>query len=285
MQLTARAWVAATVVLGLILALAAWFLVIDPVRADAAALRGEAADTQARNQQTVERTKVLRRQFANLPQKQAELDELAQALPAGVDLPGLITAIDGFAGETGVTIMSISPGAAAPVVDPAAEAAAAAPAPAPTESAAPTDGSATAPTEPAAPAGPVTIAIPVTTTVIGNFFDAQAFLRQLQTKMPRAYLVRNLSVTAEDQQDAAGGRPATTTGDVTMTITADVFSRPTSAPATSATPPTPAQPGAPSTPAPGGTLTPTPGPAGGAPAPAAPGPSAPLPAQPPAAVT
>lgn len=261
-QPTARTWVAATVVLALVLAFAAWFLVINPVRADAASLRAEAADTQARNQQLSERTAVLRRQFANLPDKEAELDALAQALPADVELPTVIRTLDGFAHDTGVTVMSMTPGTPTPVLAPAAAAPAPAAtdgAPAPADGATPADGSApaTAPA-PAAPAGPVTMATPVTTTVIGDFFDAQAFLRRLQADMPRAFLVRALSVTAEGAQDAGAGRPATTPGDVTMTITADVFSR-AADPAGAAPTPTPA-------PAPGATPS---GPPPGVPDPAA----------------
>lgn len=280
-QLTARTWVAATVVLALLLAIAAWFLLINPVRADAATVRAEAADTQARNDQLVARTEVLRRQFADLPDQQAKLDLLEQALPADVQLPTLIRAVDGFASTAGITVMSLTPGAATAVVDPAAAAAAAAPAPtagtAPTP--APTDGSTTpVPRTPAVPAGPVTMATPVTITVIGDFFDAQAFLKKLQADMPRAFLVRDLSVTAEDAQDAGGGRPATTAGDVTMTVTADVFSRssapeasaPGAAPAPAATTAPGATPSAPpatgSTPS---TTAPAPSPGAGSPLPTA----------------
>lgn len=294
MQLTARTWVAATVVVALLLALAAWFVLIDPVRAEAADLRSQTADAVARNEQLASQTQVLRQQFANLPDKEAELAALGEALPAEVELPTLIRTVDGFADETGVTVMSIAPGAATPVVDPAVAAAAAAPAPAPTEGAAPADGAA-APVEPVVPAGPVTMATPLTTTVIGDFFDAQAFLRRMQADMPRAFLVRDLSVTAEDRQDAGGGRPATTAGDVTMTITADVFSRPDPAGAAGAatTPPATSQPSTPvpttpapgASPAPGATLAPSPGPDGGAPATPPPGPGAPLPSQEPAAAT
>ena len=254
-QPTARTWVAATVVLALLLAIAGWFLLVNPVRADAASVRAEAADAQARNDQLVERTAVLRRQFADLPDQRATLDVLTRALPPEVQLPTLIRAVDGFASTTGVTVMSLTPGTATAVVDPAAAAA-----PAPTLDAtpapAPTDGGATpAPETPAAPAGPVTMATPVTITVIGDFFDAQAFLEKLQAEMPRAFLVRDLSVTAEDAQDAGGGRPATTAGDVTMTVTADVFSR-SSVPDAAATP----APAAPTVPvAPGATPQPAPG--------------------------
>lgn len=287
MQLTARTWVAATVVLALLLAIAAWFLVINPVRAEAADLRSQTADAVGRNEQLASQAKVLRQQFANLPDKEAELDVLARALPADVELPTLIRTVDGFANTTGVTVMSIAPGVATPVVDPGA---AAAPTPSPTGSAAPTDGASAAPAAPTAPVGLVTMSTPLTTTVIGDFFDAQAFLRKLQADMPRAFLVRDLSVTAETTQDAGGGRPATTAGDVTMTITADVFSRPAAAdaaatPSATSQPSTPVSPAPGAAPAPSGTISPSPGPDGGAPATLPPGSGAPLPSQQPAAAT
>ncbi len=232
-HLSARAWVAGTVVVALLLLVASWFLLIGPVRAEAAELRDETVSVEQQNAALQARTAELRRQFASLPTEQQKLEGLQEALPSDVALPTLLRDISQYARQSGLTLMSVTPGTPAPVVDPAAAAAAAAPGPAPAEGGetapAPVEGEEPASPDaaaPSTPAGPTTTAIPITTTVIGEFFDAQSFLRLLQTEMPRAYLVRDLSVTAEDGGDASGGRPVTMAGDVTLTITADVFARP-----------------------------------------------------------
>lgn len=247
-QLSARTWVAGTVVVALLLLVASWFLVIGPVRAEAAGLRDETASADQQNAALQARTVELERQFANLPTEQRKLEALQEALPSDVALPTLLRDITRYASQSGLTLMSVTPGTPVPVVDLAAAAAAAAPAPAEGAEAVPAPDAAA----PAEPAGPTTTAIPLTTTVIGGFFDAQSFLKVLQTEMPRAYLVRSLSVTAEDAGDASGGRPMTMAGDVTLTITADVFARPSTldpspsvlptvpAPDTTAPSPTPA---------------------------------------------
>ena len=41
--------------------------------------------------------------------------------------------------------------------------------------------------------------------------------------MPRAFLVQTLTVQAETAAEAAGGKPATENGDVSMTIAGSVF--------------------------------------------------------------
>ncbi len=257
-QLSARTWVAGTVVVALLLLAASWFLVIGPVRAEAAGLREETATADQQNAALQARTAELKRQFANLPTEQRKLEALQEALPADVALPTLLRDITRYADQSGLTLMSVTPGTPAPVVDPAA-APAAAPAPAPAEGG---EGEpAPDAAAPAEPAGPTTTAIPITTTVIGEFFDAQGFLELLQTEMPRAYLVRSLSVTAEDAGDASGGRPTTMAGDVTLTITADVFARPSTLDPESAA----ALPAVP-----GGATAPSATPAPGAPAPIVP---------------
>ncbi len=289
-QLSARTWVAGTVVVALLLLVGSWFLLVGPVRADAATLREQRVDAEAQNATLQAKTAELRRQFANLPDEQRTLEALQDALPADVALPTLLREISRYAGQSGLTLMSVTPGTPVPAAAPVA------PAPAPAGDApgdaAPADEATPPATDDAAapgaaapdaatpvPAGPSTTAIPVTATVIGPFFEAQDFLRLLQTEMPRAFLVRELSVTAEDAGDAAGGRPTTMAGDVTLTVTADVFARPSGLdPDPSAQPVVPAPPSG--TPPPAGTAPPagTEPPAGNppaTPAPAAPGPPSP----------
>lgn len=249
-----RMWVAGTVVVCLLLAVAAWFLAISPKRAEAAELEQQTADTQASNQQLAARIEQLKLQFAELPQYQAELAAIKQAMPEDPALPTLVRDLDAMATRTGVTLMSLAPGQPAAVADPAA-AAAAAPAPAPaegeaTEGSAPAEGEAAADpaTTPAAGAaastpvgaGLVLVSVPVNLVTVGDFFKAEMFLKELQADMPRAFLVQNLTVQTEKDAEASGGKPATKNGDVTMTITGSVFvlkqAETASTPATPTTP-------------------------------------------------
>lgn len=233
-----RKWVAGTLVLCLLIAVAAWFLAISPKRAEAAELEQQTAAAQASNQQLAARIEQLKLQFAELPQYQAELAAIKQAMPEDPALPTLVRDLDAMAERTDVTLMSLAPGQPAAVAQPA-----------PAQPAAPAEGGAAegdsgesteaeegsdgaadaaAPAAGAATAAPVgaglvLVGIPVNIVTVGDFFKTEMFLKELQADMPRAFLVQNLTVQTEKEAEASGGRPATTNGDVTLTLTGSVF--------------------------------------------------------------
>ncbi len=221
-----KAWVAGTVVLCLVVSLAAWFLLISPQRAEAAETRKETVTTAAANRALELKITELKAQFAELPQRQAELAAIKQAMPEDAQLPTLVRDLDALATAAGVTLMALTPstpvalaGPGAPVVAPAEPAAAEG-----SETASPTPG--TAPPADATvvtPSADTLAAIPVEVTVVGNFYNVEVFLRSVQTELSRDYLVQGLSVTAEDAADAQDGKPAVKNGDVTMLITGSVF--------------------------------------------------------------
>lgn len=210
MLTTAKGWLAASSVVAVLLSTAVWFLVISPTRAEAAATRELTVAAEANNAQLVVRLEQLEQQFIELPAKEAELAAVRVAMPEDDAVPELIRTVDAYAADTGVTLMSMAPGA--PVV-PAA--------PAPVAPAAPAADGTVAPA-PVAPTGPVTVSIPLVTTVVGDYFEVKAFLEKLQTGT-RAHLVTDLSLTAETPAAATGGKPATQAGDVTMTVTGSIF--------------------------------------------------------------
>jgi hypothetical protein len=197
-----RTWIAGTVVLSLLISLAGWFLLIDPKRAEAAELQQQALDTQASNQQLRTRISQLEAQFAELPQRRAELAEVRQAMPEDPALPTLIRDLDAMAASTGVTLMSLTPSEPVALTAPAAGAAA---------------------TEAPAGTGSLVLSVPVSLVLVGDFFRSETFLRQLQADMTRAFLVQGLTVQTEKGGEASGGKPATKNGDVTMTVTGSVF--------------------------------------------------------------
>lgn len=231
-----RTWIAGTVVLCLLISVASWFLLIGPKRAEAAELEQQTVDTQASNQQLEARIEQLKLQFAELPQRQAELAAIKQAMPEDAALPTLVRDLDAMATRTGVTLMSLAPGQPAAVAQPTPPAPAA---PAEGEEAAegesteePAEGGSTedaaATTDPAAAAAPaapgqVLVSVPVNLVVVGDFFKSELFLKELQAEMQRAFLVQSLTVQTEKDGEASGGKPATKNGDVTLTVTGSVF--------------------------------------------------------------
>ena len=236
-----RTWIAGTLVLCLLISVASWFLLIGPERAEAAELEQQTIDTNSSNQQLQARIEQLKLQFAELPQRQAELAAIKQAMPEDPALPTLVRDLDAMATSTGVTLMSLAPGAPTPVAAPA-QAVTAVPAPAdggaPAEGEAPAEGDAAA--APAAPASStVLVSVPVNLVVVGDFFKSELFLKKLQAEMQRAFLVQTLSVQTEEDAEASGGKPATKNGDVTMTVTGSVFVLKTADAPTTVTPVTP----------------------------------------------
>ena len=254
-----RAWVAGTVVLCLLLVVASYFLLIGPKRAEAADLDLQTESTLSSNAALEVRVAELKAQFAELPDREAELAAVRRALPQDAAIPTLVRDLDALAAAAAVTLMSITPGVGTVVVDPTAVVAAPA---APAEGAAPADGAAAAPTDPAAaaavPAGDVLLSVPTSLVVVGGFAEAEAFLEKLQTELARAFLVSGLTVTAETTPAAAtGGKPAVDVGDVTMTITGSVFVLRSPDATTAVDPGTATAPGAatPGEPAPPGTTS------------------------------
>jgi hypothetical protein len=80
----------------------------------------------------------------------------------------------------------------------------------------------------AAKAGPGTLVrIPLTLTLTGDYLQSVAFIKRIQTQMPRAVLITSLQL--------AGTGNDLTNGTTTMTITGAVFSivQPTPAPSAS----------------------------------------------------
>jgi Tfp pilus assembly protein PilO len=221
-------------VLCLLFVTAAWLLLIGPKRAEAAELQQQTSDTQENNQTLQARIEQLKVQFAELPQRQAELAAIKRAMPEDPALPTLVRDLDAMAKRTGVTLMSLAPGEPVaqqqPVATPPAAAeetgddAASDSGDSKDADAADGEDAAAEPATAAAPApGTVLLSVPVNIVVVGDFFKSELFLKELQAEMTRAYLVQSLTVQSEKEGEASGGKPATKNGDVTMTISGSVF--------------------------------------------------------------
>ncbi|WP_088289302.1 hypothetical protein [Kineosporia sp. A_224] len=212
---TAR-WVAGTTLLCVALLGLSWLLLVSPQRTEAAELRDQNASTQSQNDLLEVKIAQLRAQFAKLPENQAELASILAQMPPDAGMPRLVRDLDTMSESTGVTLSSVTPGPGQTLTTGTTVPGAAAAAPAATAAA--TAAAGTTPVD-----GSTVVAIPVTIAVDGDYFQTVAFLKQLQTQMPRAFLVTAVQMSA----GSAGGADASATGgNVAVTITGKVFALP-----------------------------------------------------------
>lgn len=218
---TAR-WTAGTALLCLALLAVSWLFLVSPRRAEAQQLRDENAAAQNQNDLLEVKIAQLRSQFVKLPESQAALADILAQMPSDAGMPRLVRDLDSMASRSGVELTSIAPGAAQTLTTTAATPGAAATAAA--------DPAAAGAAGAAAGATSGIVQIPVTLVVSGDYFQSVAFLKQLQTQMPRAFLVTAVQMTGSSADSATGtsggSSTGTSTGTVQVTITGSVFSLP-----------------------------------------------------------
>jgi Tfp pilus assembly protein PilO len=195
-----RAWIAGATVLGLLLSVASWFLLISPQRSEAASLREQTTSQQALNEQIKMKTKQLQSQFASLPARQAQLDEIRQQMPDNPALPSLVRSLSEHAKSSGVDLVSIAPATPAPLV------------------AAPAAGA------PAA-AGATTGIQQIQTTIglTGSYAELTLYLQKVQREMRRAVLVEGVSLTEFKEGKDASVPEVGVSPTLKLTITGKVF--------------------------------------------------------------
>jgi Tfp pilus assembly protein PilO len=166
-------WSIGAALLCIALLAASWFLLISPRRADATTIRGQAvtADAQAASlQQTITELKA---EFADLPKQKTKLKAIKQQLPPKADIPAFVRQLQSLAAQAGVSLQSIVPG------QPALAVAA----------------GATTTTTTSTASGPGSlVTIPLTLEVSGDYFEASLFVKNLQTKIQRSYLISGFAV-------------------------------------------------------------------------------------------
>jgi type IV pilus assembly protein PilO len=187
-----RSWVAGATAVGLLMVVAAWFLLISPQRSEAATLRDEVAQQQQNNEQIALKTKQLKAQFASLPARQAQLAEIKQQMPDNPALPSLIRDLTSFADDAGVVLVSVAPANPAPFASTAATSTATAATTAPLQQ------------------------IQTTIMATGSYSELTLYLQKLQSKMRRAVLVENITLAKASGEDVKKG-------DLQMTLATKVF--------------------------------------------------------------
>lgn len=217
-QTKAGGWIAATVVIGIMLALAAWFLAISPTLATAADTEAQAQSQVEQNLLTKRKNAQLKAQFENIDALQAELDGLRLQIPTGADMANYRRQLDAVAKSHSVTIVSVQ--SATPAV---IEAPVAAPV-VPEDPAAATnaESSSEADPVPAVKSDPV-YAIPLSLEAMGSYDNVLAFLQDLQVGTQRLFLVEQINADAPAPSEASGGRPAVVEGDLHVAINGSVY--------------------------------------------------------------
>ena len=196
----ARSFILMTVLLGVVIVLASYFLLIAPVLSGASEANANADDQIAANDNTQIEVNKLKEQFAHIDEYNTQLAALQVQIPIAPMYPELQSMFAEIAAKHHVTIISLQFGAAtqfdapAPPADTEGDGTAAAPSPSPSPSPSPgTGGTDDASTGPGAAAGQY--GIPVSVSVAGKYDDVMSTLQELQTGTGRIMLVSNVNLT------------------------------------------------------------------------------------------
>lgn len=223
----ARTWIAGTVVVAIVILVAAWFLLVSPVLASASETSDMAVAQDDQN--ALERTRIngLKADFDKLDIHKAELAALRQGIPAQLDHSQFQRDIATIAVAHNVTVMSlmISSSAEATFEVPTPDTAADAPAAdAPAADAPAADDPAAEPV-PTTPKSLVSgmYEVPVALEVVGGYENVLSFIAELQTVNPRLVLITGLEGTALKAAEAAGGAPASVDGDLSLVLTGQMY--------------------------------------------------------------
>lgn len=213
-----RLWLIGGLMLSMVLFAGGYFLAVAPQRERAADAIEQRESVEAKNTKLRAKIETLKKQFADLPARQAELSKIQNALPKEEGVANLIRDLEKLATSNSVFVQNITPGTGTPIPIQAAGAqSGAGPTPTPAPSA--TGGAAGAPG-----GGDVLAEVPVSFTVLGTFHNTEGYLRALQNDLPRAMMIDGLNFsTVQAAVEAAPGMPAQARGDVTTTVTARVF--------------------------------------------------------------
>jgi Tfp pilus assembly protein PilO len=241
-----RKWTALAVLLIAAVFAASWFLLISPKRSEAADLRAQRVDQDAKNDSLRQQLEVLKAQAQDLPKQEAFLAQIRRQLPDNPALPALIRDLSAAARKAGVDLTTLAPEAPVSVVSTpvTAPTTAASPAagPAADESATGTTGTAAAPAAPAS----VLFQVPITVKAQGSYFEMEQFINKIEG-LKRSFLVSGFNLKEPD----ASAAPEGTDPGLELTIQGRVFLAPENLPATATAPgvvaPAPAATPAPST--------------------------------------
>jgi Tfp pilus assembly protein PilO len=189
-------WSLATGALCLVVLITAWFLLIGPRRSEAVELQGktEAAEQQVGTLQS--QVAELKADLGDLPKRRAQLLAVRKQLPAVADVPRLVRDLEQQAGLAGAELESVIPGTPA-LIDT-------------TSGAGATAAAAATPAPGADTAGQV-VSIPIAVKVSGDYVSSSLFVKYLQTKVDRAFLITAVALNQELDTAGTGDSVASST--------------------------------------------------------------------------
>jgi Tfp pilus assembly protein PilO len=192
-------WSAVTAAICLLILVATWFLLVSPKRADVTRINEERVSAEDANLGLERRIADLRKQYGELEARRAELAGIRAQLPPSADVPDLVRNLSTLASDAGVELLSVAPGAPR-VLDEGL---------------------------------PSVAGIPVTVEASGGYTEDTLFLKYLQTRLNRVFLITNVSVSRGEV--AAATTSPTATGTATSTATPTASATSTSTPTATAT--------------------------------------------------
>jgi Tfp pilus assembly protein PilO len=211
---------------------ASWFLLVSPKRSDAAALRQQATKQKANNAGLVVKLNELKAENLNLPKQKAELDVLAKQIPDNPALPNLIRDLTAAGKKVGVSVVSMKPGAPSAVAVAVPVAPVATTPPATGTGSTPATGTSTAAPAPvvaAKPAAAPLYAVPLSLEITGTYFEVEQFINKLEG-MQRKFLLTGFSLKPFATQTGTAG--SANSGELSLSLTGQVFLSPFVAEAT-----------------------------------------------------
>jgi Tfp pilus assembly protein PilO len=234
-----RRWSLLTAVVIVGILAASWFLLVSPKRADAADLHKQAAKQQSDNAELTQQLNELKAQQLDLPKKKAELAVLGKQIPDNPALPTLVRDLSAAGKKVGVSIVSMKPSSpvaavvAAPVpvaVPPATTTEGTTP-PATGDTSSTADAAATPVA--AAPAAPSLYVLPLSLEITGSYFEIEQFINKLEG-MQRTFLLTAFTLKPFASGTATTtGTASTSSGELDLNITGQVFLAPNIAAPTS----------------------------------------------------
>lgn len=202
-----------------VVAVAGFFVGVQPQLAQAAADHEQQTSVDAQNRTKAAEVDRLREQAKSLPKLRSELERLTRSVPGSASMSSFYASVNSVAQSTGVTVSSITTEDAVPYSSPAAATTgtgatdAATPAATASPSATPDPSATAAPGASATGAPSISAsdfsAIPVSVSVDGSFDQALDFVGGMQSG-GRLFLINAISSTAA-QESTDGATPDTTT--------------------------------------------------------------------------
>lgn len=228
-----KAWIFGSVAVGALILVAAWLLLLMPVREAAAESNEEAQMVEDSNMVLSAKVNTLRKQFEEIETYRTELATLQKKIPTDVDYTSLTNELVRASEEAEIALLSISVDGSIESVEPFTELKEVKPAASavegeeakatPTPSPSPTEIE-TKSGEPPTATGALSkvidgfYQIPLTLTMQGDYDAVLKFSKSLQEGSERAILIHAVQLTALREAEESASAPKTEIGDMTFEL-------------------------------------------------------------------